>query len=261
MGLCAAEEAVTFDDAQTALSRLSGDGALVVADLADHGAGALPDAARRLLAHAITPANTLARRVVLSMSGSIVQGARRLSLTATEQLAPLHGFAWTARARLGPAVVVVRDHYFHDDSRVDVRLFGVIPIGGEAGPDTTASSRGRLAAESIWVPSMLLPQPGIAWSGIDQDKATVTMSIGSSRESVTVTVDERGRLMELAMHRWGNVGVPHHQPIPYGFRVLAERTFDGYTIPSFLEGGWWFGTTRFDPDRASRFVITQAQFS
>jgi hypothetical protein len=83
------------------------------------------------------------------MSGSVVAGGRRLAISADEVLVPGSGFVWRALAQLGPVRVVVTDHYFQRASRVDVRLFGLVPMGGESGADTSASSRGRLAAETI----------------------------------------------------------------------------------------------------------------
>lgn len=220
----------------------------------------LPEAGRRLLVHALADRPATARGVRLRMRGSIMQGERRVSLEAVEVLLPLRGFAWRARARMGPVVVNVQDHYLDADSAVSVRLFGVLPIGGERGADTVASSRGRLAAESIWVPSMLAPRPGVRWTSVDDETVEVHMTIDGDEQTVTLVADDQGRLRELRMLRWGDVGVPAHQQIPYGFKVVAERDFDGYTIPSELEGGWWFGTDRFDPERASRFVIAEAVF-
>jgi len=219
----------------------------------------IPEPASRLLRHAIAPGTPLGSRVHLRQTGSVVQAGRRLRLAADEVLVPLRGFVWSARGRLGPVTLRVRDHYLAGDGAVDIRVLGV-PLGGERGPDTVASSRGRLAAESLWVPSMLLPQPGVAWAAVDENRARVDLSIDGATESVVLTVDPDGRITELAMTRWGDVGVERHQRIPYGFRVRAERTFGGYTIAASVEGGWWYGTDRFDPTAASIFAIDAAQF-
>lgn len=220
----------------------------------------LPPPARRYLEHALGSRPPTASGVRLSMTGSVMQAGRRLPLRADEVLAPPHGFVWRAKARLGPLVVTVSDHYLRRSSRVDVRLLGVVPMGGESGPDTAASSRGRLAAESVWVPSMLAPRPGVRWTAVDDERAQVHLTIDGTEESVTLQVDAHGRLMALRMRRWGNVGVPSHAALPYGFRVLGESVFDGYTIPTGLEGGWWFGTERYRAHEASRFSITAARF-
>jgi hypothetical protein len=221
----------------------------------------VPAPARRWLQRSIRPGTRLAREVVLRLSGSVVQGDRRLPLIAEERLAPLQGFAWRARGRMGPITVRVFDHYLAGDGAVVVKLFGVIPMGGERGPDTVASSRGRLAGEALWVPSTLLPRPGVVWASVDEDRARVTQTIDGVDETFVVAVDGEGRMTELTMERWGDQGVDAPQRIPYGFRVLAEREFDGVTIASDLEGGWWYGTDRYDPDRASRFTVESAEFA
>jgi hypothetical protein len=222
---------------------------------------ALPAPARRYLSHALGEHPGTASGVRMRMRGSVVQSDRRLALSAQEILAPPHGFVWRARARIGPMVVTVRDFYYERTSRVDVRLLGIVPMGGERGPDTMASSRGRLAAEAVWVPSMLMPRPGVRWSDVDDDCAQVHLLIDGVEESLTLRVDPEGRLVELWMHRWGDVRVEHHQNLPYGFRVVAERRFDRYTIPSQLEGGWWYGTERYDAQQASRFTIEAADYA
>lgn len=63
------------------------------------------------------------------------------------------------------------------------------------------------------------------------------------------------------MLRHGDVGVPGWQPIPYGARVEAEASVGGgYTIPTRMRGGWWYGTERYTPDDASVFRVRGARF-
>ena len=220
----------------------------------------LPEPAARLLRHAIAPGTPLARVARLRLEGSVVQRGRRLALTAVERLVPGVGFTWSARGAFGPLWVAVRDHYHEGSSAVDVRLLGVLPLGGERGEDTAASSRGRLAGETLWVPAGLLPQPGVAWHPVGDSQARVDLSVGGATESVTFTVDPDGAVSEIAMQRWGSVGVDRPQRLPYGFRVLAERTFGGFTIASQVKGGWWYGTDRYHPEEASTFTVTDAVY-
>lgn len=220
----------------------------------------LPAAARRMLNHAIRPGAAVARRARLDLSGSVVQGGRRLGLRAREILRPGLGFVWEAKASLGPLSIQVRDHYLDNDGAVEVRALGVLPMTGEAGPDTAASSRGRLAAETFWVPTMLLPVAGARWEALDDNHARAHVEIDGLPESFTLTVDADGAVEEITMLRWGRVGVSEHQPIPYGFRVLAERTFGKHTIGTEVEGGWWYGTDRYTPETASRFRVEDATF-
>lgn len=224
-------------------------------------ADGLPAPAARMLRRALTPGAPLAGAVRLDLTGSVVQAGRRLTLAARELLVPARGFAWEARAAWGPLFVQVRDHYLANDGKVAVSLLGLVPMGGEGGPDTARSSRGRLAGETFWVPSMLLPDAGATWSPVDEQRALVQLEIDGERESVTLTVAPDGRVTELHMMRWGSVGVDEPQRIPYGFRVRGEGVFQGTTIASDVEGGWWYGTDRYRPETASRFRVDRARWA
>lgn len=247
-----------FADALAGLGGVSGSGdghfdPRLVADL--------PQPARRMLQRAIPSGAALARRTMLELSGEMTANGRRMAVTARELLVPGRGFAWEARAALGPLWLRVRDHYLDGDGAVDVRLLGVVPLGAERGQDVATSSRGRLAAESFWAPTTLLPQAGARWTAVDDQKATVHVSIDGHEESVTFAVDDDGALTEVTMLRWGDVQVQEHQRIPYGFGVVEERTFEGYTIASTLRGGWWYGTDRYRPDEASTFEVQRARYA
>ncbi len=222
---------------------------------------AVPGPAQRYLRHAIPAGVVPPQRVLLDLSGSVVQAGRRLELTASECLAPPIGFTWRAKGRLGPVTVVIRDHYLAGQSAVDVRLFGLLPVDGERGADTAASSRGRLAAESVWMPGALLPGDGVRWQDVDEQHARVTLRIDGAEETLLLCVDSHGALLEVSMQRWGQAEDGRHARVPYGFRVRAEATFGGITIPSELHGGWWYGTERYDRSSASHFSVHDAAFS
>ena len=181
----------------------------------------LPDAARRYLLHSIAPGT---------------RPARSARLDTRFQLKPPKG---------GGA----------GEGGVLVRVFGMIPIVRGRGPDVTRSSRGRLAGESIWLPSAFLPGEGISWEAIDGEHARVTLTIDGEAIPLTLRIDERGRLQELTMLRHGDVGVESWQAIPFGMEVEEETTFGGYTLPTRLRGGWWYGTERYVPSEASVFEV------
>jgi hypothetical protein len=221
----------------------------------------LPDPARRYLLHAVAPGTPLAPVVRLEMGGTMTPrpGRPQVALTAEEVLAPRRGFIWTARARMFGLPVRVRDTYFDNEGGVHVALLGVIPLARESGGDATRSARGRLVAEAVWCPTALVG-PGVTWEAVDADHARFTLTVDGESIPVTIRVGPGGSLREVTLDRWGNVGVPSARLIPYGFVVDDEATFGGVTIPVRLRGGWWFGTSRFDPDAAAEFVIRSASF-
>ena len=60
-------------------------------------------------------------------------------------------------------------------------------------------------------------------------------------------MDGDGRLTsDSVLQRWGNLTEDgSYRYIPYGGVVEEERTFGGYTIPTRLTGGWWYGTDQY----------------
>lgn len=216
----------------------------------------LPAPARRYLRHALAEDAPLARSARIEMTGRMRPRptAAPINLTAEELLAPPLGFQWSARFSMGPISVRVRDYYHRNDGGVRIEPFGV-PVRQFTGPDVARSARHRLAAESVWIPSALLPGPGVTWEAIDEVRARVAVTVDSEAVPVTLTIDEAGRVQAITMKRHGNVDVPGWRPIPYGFAVEEEASFNGYTIPTHVRGGWWFGTERFRADRASAFHI------
>jgi hypothetical protein len=123
------------------------------------------------------------------------------------------------------------------------------------------SARGRLAIESVWLPSALLPGEGVAWEGIASDRARVTLTLDGEAIPLTLTVGDDGRLRAVTMLRHGDHGVESWRPLPYGVEVDEETTFGGYTIPTRLRGGWRYGSERYDPAGAAILRVLDAEFA
>jgi len=221
----------------------------------------LPEPAQRYLRHAIAPGAPLSPSVRLWMDGTMTPtpGGPSTDLTAVETLAPHRGFAWTAEARMNGLPVRVRDHYSDGEGGVDVVALGLLPIPLGSGPDVVRSARGRLVAEAVWCPTALV-HPSVAWESLGDDRVRFTLTVDADAIPVTLRLGPDGALREVALERWGDVAGPPARPIPYGFRVGEERTFDGVTIPVRLTGGWHFGTEHFDPAGAATFAVHRAEF-
>lgn len=227
--------------------------AFTEADLAD-----LPEPAARYLRHAVAPGTPLASACRLQMTGTMTPtpGGRPVDLTASETLAPREGFVWTAQSRMNGLPVEVRDSYHRGAGGVSVTALGFVPIplGGSA-EDVARSSRGRLVAEAVWCPTALV-HPDVRWEAVGEDRARYTVTIDGDPVSVTLQVDDDGTPRELTLDRWGDPDGGPARLHPYGFRVEAEGTFGGVTIPTQVVGGWGFGTDAHDPTSVSSFSVT-----
>jgi hypothetical protein len=225
----------------------------------------LPEPARRYFRHAIRPGTPLATRVHLSQAGSLRLGARWAPFSAEQVLTPC-GFVWRATSRLGPLRITATDHLAGGRGRMRIAAFGLVPLVNEAGSALSRSAAGRLVVEYMWLPSACLPglSPGVTVDPVDADRFAVTVAIGGEATGEATrliqTVDRDGRLTESALLRFGNQTPDRRfRYIPFGGLVDEEGTFGGYTIPTRIRAGWWYGTAQYQ--EAFRFQITAAAFA
>ena len=218
-----------------------------------------PESARRWLTHAVAPGAPLARGVILQMEGRI-RVRRWLPFEATQIIVPPEGYVWAARARFGPFSIRGYDRYSDGVGAMRWRLAGKIPLVTMDGPDVDRSAAGRLAAEAVWVPTMLLGPDVKLRAGPDADTTTAGWSIGPHTLSTDIHLDPAGAPRSVNMMRWGNpLGEPFGD-YRFGADLDDEATFDGITIPTHIRAGYFHGTQRWSEGEFFRAQITEARF-
>jgi hypothetical protein len=207
---------------------------------------------RRYVSSAIADGTPLAQGVHLRMRGSIKLG-RWLPFRARQLLAPRHGSVWTARVG---GVVTGSDSYTQGAGSLEWRLLGVVPVMRAEGADVSRSAAGRLAGESVWVPTALASQQPLPARPLDEDRIAVDVVIDDDATVVEHTLDEDGRVVSSRLDRWGDPdGTGECRLVPFGIEVTGWRTFDGVTIPSAGRAGWHHGTDRWEQGEFFRFEI------
>jgi hypothetical protein len=203
----------------------------------------LPEPARRYLNHAIAPGTPLARAVRLRMHGQI-KLKNWASFTAEEVIRWDRGMIWKATVKLYGVTISGFDRLVDGQGEMQWRLFGILPIIRGRGSDITRSAAGRVAAETIWLPSVLVSSD-VRWSGIDATRSCAGITVSGESVEMEMNVNETGRLLSASMSRWGNPGGTQYRYEAFGAIVEEESSFSGYTIPTKLRIGWYFGTERF----------------
>jgi hypothetical protein len=244
-----------MDDVRASLERVPASGQMftegMVADL--------PEPARRYFLHAIRPGTPLASRVYLAQEGSIRVGGDWAPFTADQLLTAGQGFVWKLRARIGGLPVAGSDLVAAGRGRLRLAAFGLVPLVGDTGPDYVRSAIGRLVVEYMWLPSALLPGLGAAIEAVDADRFAATTTVDGEPARLVVAVDRDGRLAASSIQRYGNQTADgRYQYIPFGVEADDEGTFGGYTIPTRVRAGWWFGTERYEEE--FRFGVTGAAY-
>ena len=116
-------------------------------------------------------------------------------------------------------------------------LLGLVPVVRAGGPDITRSGAGRLAAESVWLPSVL-GGDDVDWTALDDAQARARFAVMGHPVELTLTMAGDGRLQRLTLPRWGNPDGGPFRELSLGGVVEAEATFGAYTIPTRLRIGW-----------------------
>src|SRR5215210_1965854 len=82
--------------------------------------------------------------------------------------------------------------------------------------NTARAAAGRAAAESIWVPSTLLPDHGVVWRAEADDVIVARVSVAPERPDVRLHIDAAGAVRSVSVLRWGNAGQREFGYIPFG---------------------------------------------
>lgn len=221
----------------------------------------LPSPVQRYFLHAIAPGTPLASAVTLEMSGSFRLGEDKpwVPMQAKQRISLLKGFVWQATVGRGLSQFVGADYYIKGTGRMRFSLWGLFPLVNAHTHDIARSSLGRLAGEFVWLPSALLPQQGVIWQAIDERTVQASFVIDDEPVTLTLIVDSDGKVLQLSLPRWGDAtenGSWNY--IPFGVEFQAEQQFGGFTIPSQMNAGWWFGTERYL--EFFRATIAKAEF-
>jgi hypothetical protein len=220
----------------------------------------LPEIARRYFAHAIAPGAPLPRVAELRMTGSIApDGKTWMPLTADQVLAPGRGFIWRAQVKAwGPVTLRGIDHFADGEGRMLILVQGLAPMVNRSGPDLAKSAAGRLLIESTMLPPALLPSRGATWEEVDRNHARVRVKAGDLAATLTLAIDDEGRLKSAVVPRWKEVGNGRWETAPFGVFVEDEAVFEGIAVPTRIRGGWWPGSPQYA--EFARFEIGNVTF-
>jgi hypothetical protein len=224
-----------------------------------HVVADLPDAAQRYLEHAIAPDTRLASAVRLRMHGQI-KLSRWLPFKAEQVIARSRGMIWRATVRLYGLPISGFDRLVDGEGSMQWKLLGLVPVMRASGANVTRSAAGRVAAESVWLPSALCGVD-VSWRATGSSRAQATLPVHDEEMTLDLTVDQRGALESVHLQRWGNPGGGDFRKISFGGIVEEEGTFGGYTIPTRLRIGWHFEAGSFGCDgEFFRVIVDDAAY-
>jgi hypothetical protein len=205
----------------------------------------LPEPAKRYLEHAIAPGTKLASAVRLKMHGEI-KLKQWIPFTAEQVICWEHGLIWSATAWMnGFLPIVGSDRVIDGIGAMQWKMLGLFPVMTASGADITRSSIGRLQAESLWLPSVFCGD-GVSWASTELSDLDSNLHssfvVQGERAELDFTIDGTGHLKTAKLPRWGNPDGAEFRYVDFGGILEEEGTFGGYTIPTRLRIGWYFGS-------------------
>jgi hypothetical protein len=211
----------------------------------------LPEAAKRYLEHAIAPGTKLASAVRLKMHGEI-KLKKWIPFTAEQVVCWEHGLIWSATAWMnGFLPIIGSDRIIDGIGAMQWKLLGLFPVMTASGADITRSTIGRLQSESVCLPSVFCSD-GVVFSSTELPNLDANLHAGfvvqGERAKLDFTIDQAGRLKTFTLPRWGNPDSTEFRYVDFGGILEEEGTFGGYTIPTRLRIGWYFGSERFESE-------------
>lgn len=216
----------------------------------------VPAPVARMMRAAIAEGTPCARSARIVMHGDIRLGGRWRAFHADETLTPGVGFVWAARVGL----VTGYDRLVDGRGGMRWRMLGAMSVQHADGPDVTRSAAGRLAGESVWLPTALLPRFGTRWHVVDETHVVADVTCGGLVTSVHHHLDQRGHVESVWFDRWGDPdGTGTWGLHTFGMRATGRREFAGLTIPSEGVAGWHVGTPREQDGAFFRFTVTALQ--
>ena len=219
----------------------------------------LPAAAKRYLEHTIAPGTKIASAVRLKMHGEI-KLKQWIPFTAEQVICWEHGLIWSATAWMnGFLPIVGSDRIIDGIGAMQWKLLGLFPVMTASGADITRSSVGRLQSESLCLPSVFCGDD-VSWTSTESSELDSNLHssfvVQGDRAELDFTIvgkaspaeNGTGRLKTFKLPRWGNPDGAEFRYVDFGGILEEEGTFCGYTIPTRLRVGWYFGSERFEPE-------------
>jgi hypothetical protein len=217
-----------------------------------------PEMARRYLEHAIAPNTPLATAVRLQMHGEI-KLKKWYPFSAEQVIHGDRGMIWQATVRMNGIPIKGSDRLIDSEGAMQWKILGLIPMMTASGADITRSAIGRVQAESLWLPSIFC-NPDVSWTATDASLQIGLSTYGKPVE-LTFGVNHLGQPQTVTLQRWGNPEGTEFHAADFGGIVEQEGTFGGYTIPTHLRIGWYYGSDRFESEgEFFRVTVDEASY-
>ena len=149
-------------------------------------------------------------------------------------------FIWNAKINIAPALHVrVRDSLIGGVGAGNVSLMSAITVDSdEDNPELNSGALYRYLAEAVWHPTALLPQSGVKWEAVDENRAIAHLTKLGISISLEFRFNNLGEITGIYTEdRFGKFGDKYIK-YPWEGHFRNYREFNGVKIPTEGEVGW-----------------------
>ena len=175
----------------------------------------LPAPVVRYFRFALTDGQFRVQRARLTQAGEFaLRPGEWKSFTAIEILATAPpAFQWDATIWMMPLLPVrVRDGYAAGVGAMEGRLFGLFSVANVRDtPEMASGELMRFLAESVWLPTSLLPSAGVSWTPVSDTIARATLADCGNTVSLDFHFGARGEIDRVEGLRFRDV---KRTPVP-----------------------------------------------
>ncbi len=200
---------------------------------------ALPAPVQRFLAYSGVMGTPIPRTVRLSQRGRIRSAPEAVWMQlAADEVYSTHppAFVWKASVpgRLFPAVLG-RDEYLEGQGSILMKALGFYCIADEAGSVAmNDASLMRYLNEMVWFPAAFAGS-NVAWRGIDENSAEVTLTDHGRSATATMFFDAEGRPVNFRARRY-NTATRRDEMWETPF--TRQGSFGGVNVPAAGRAVW-----------------------
>ncbi len=212
----------------------------------------LPAPVQRYFRHVLKPGQPYLRSVRLRHDGQFKTDLNKdwMPITGEEYfLADKPGYIWTGHTTWFSAC----DQYVAGEGSLTVRLLGVWRIVRGSGPSYNQGELLRWLAESVWFPTSLLPGGRAAWSPVDNDSATLTLTDHNQTVVCQMNFNEQGEIVSYQAQRYSD---ETHIETWTG-HMSAYHQIHGLRVPTQASAAW---VIEGEEKPYARFILREIEY-
>jgi hypothetical protein len=133
--------------------------------------------------------------------------------------------------------------YQNGTDRMDIKLFGLIPVIHKEGPVLDRTETVTYFNDlCLFAPAALIDKR-ISWAGIDSHSARAIFTNGSNKISATLIFNDEGKLINFESD--DRSPIDEKKPVRFSTPVKDYKVFDGRNIPTYGEAIWHYSDQDF----------------